>query len=321
MVEKPKLENLNVLSNFLMNAIANDPDVCEPFFRLIISILLDIEIGRIIVRAQSFIPGNTPDLRGIQLDVEITEYLDDKETEADCRLYSIEPQLYQDNLPRRNRFYQAKKDSKGLKSGEKNWNKLPDLYMVTITNYDPFGKDSMVYTFENTCKEFPELEYIDGLKFIYFNAKGTLNATKAKKELLTYLNSSRIENVTNDDIAQLHNYVSSVKHSAEVQGDFMTIGELMDAYAAEAATKAFDEGEQSGFVKGEQSGFTKGEQSGFVKGEAAGRTKVLLDFLADLGPIPEEFHARLQDIDEDTLKCWSKLAARADGMEEFLEQI
>ena len=169
MIEKLKLETLNVLSNFLMIAIANDPDICEPFFRLIISILLEIEIGRMIVRAQTFIPGSTPDLRGIQLDVEITEYLDDNEMDADCRLYSIEPQLYQDNLPKHNRFYQAKKDSKGLKSGEKNWNKLPDLYMVTITNYDPFGEDSMVYTFENTCKEFPELEYRDGLKFIYFN--------------------------------------------------------------------------------------------------------------------------------------------------------
>ena len=54
MSKKPKLETLDVLSNFLMNAIANDPDICEPFFRLIISILLEIEVGRIIVRAQTF---------------------------------------------------------------------------------------------------------------------------------------------------------------------------------------------------------------------------------------------------------------------------
>ena len=305
MSKKPKLETLDVLSNFLMNAIANDPDICEPFFRLIISILLEIEVGRIIVRAQTFLPGVTPELRGIQLDVEITEYLDDKETEADCRLYSIEPQLYQDNLPRRNRYYQAKKDSKGLKSGEKNWNKLPDLYMVTITNYDPFGEDSMVYTFENTCKEFPDLEYQDGLKFIYFNAKGNLNTQKAKKELLTYLNSSKIENVTNNDIAQLHNYVSSLKQSAEVQGKFMTMGEWMDAYTAdvvaEAATKAFAEGEDSGFAKG--------------------RIKGLLDILEDFGAVPDDFQARLQDIDDETLKCWIKLASKADSLEEFLKQI
>ena len=32
MSERPKLENLNVLNNFLINAIANDPDVGEAFF-------------------------------------------------------------------------------------------------------------------------------------------------------------------------------------------------------------------------------------------------------------------------------------------------
>ena len=31
MSEKPKLENLNVLSNFLINAIANNPDICESY--------------------------------------------------------------------------------------------------------------------------------------------------------------------------------------------------------------------------------------------------------------------------------------------------
>ena len=92
MSEKPKLETLNVLSNFLMNAIANDPDICEPFFRLIISILLEIEIGRIIVRAQTFIPGSTPDLRGIQLDVEITECSDiiDRSFLLYCQLFISE---------------------------------------------------------------------------------------------------------------------------------------------------------------------------------------------------------------------------------------
>lgn len=91
----------------------------------------------------------------------------------------------------------------------------PDVYMIIIANYDPFDEDSMVYTFENVCKEFPDLEYKDGLKFIYFNTTGTKNIKKAKKELLTYLNHSKIKNVTNRDIAQIHDYVNSVKQSAD----------------------------------------------------------------------------------------------------------
>ena len=81
MFKQPKLENLNVLNNFLINAIANDPDVAEPFFRLLISILLDIDIDRIVVHAQAFLPGNTPERRGIQMDVVVTEYLNQAEKE------------------------------------------------------------------------------------------------------------------------------------------------------------------------------------------------------------------------------------------------
>ena len=108
MSERPKLENLNVLNNFMINAIANDPDVAEPFFRLMLSILLDIDIDKIVVHAQDFLPGNTPERRGIQMDVVVTEYLETDETGASCRIYNVEAQLYPDNLPKRNRFYQAK---------------------------------------------------------------------------------------------------------------------------------------------------------------------------------------------------------------------
>ena len=46
--------------------------------------------------------------------------------------------------------------------------------------------------------------------------------------MLTYLDCSKIECVTNENIAQIHNYVSDVKYSAEVKHRFMTVGEWMD---------------------------------------------------------------------------------------------
>ena len=299
------LQELDVLSNFLINAIANDPDVSEPFFRLLLSILLEIEIGRITIRAQSVIPGDNPNLRGIRLDVEIMEHLEGNGKSANCRIFNIEPQLYADNLPKRNRFYQAKKDSKQLKSGERNWDMLPDLLMIVITNFDPFGEDSMVYTFENVCKEFPDLEYRDGPKFIYFNTTGKLNIQKAKKELLTYLNNSKINNVTNDDIAQIHQYVNHVKQSAEVENQYMTLGELIDHGRAEARAEALAEG----------------RAEGRAEGCAEGRIASLLDILNDLGSIPEELQARFQQVDEETLKKWVKLAAKVDSIDAFLESI
>ena len=137
MKKKQKLEDLNVLNDFMLSAIANDPDVAEPFFRDVLSVLLEREIGEVTVRAQMVIPGDNLRLRGIRMDVEI---LEEDNSPAKCRIYNLESQMYEEaNLQKRNRFYQAKKDSKGLKRGEKNWNKLPDLYMIMIMDYDSFS--------------------------------------------------------------------------------------------------------------------------------------------------------------------------------------
>ena len=206
----------------------------------------------------------------------------------------MESQSYREvSLTKRSRYYQAKKDSKGLKAGEKRWDKLPDLYMIMITSYDPFGMDSMVYTFEKTCREVPDLECDDGLKFIYFNITGKKNAAQAQKELLAYLNRSKIENVTNDRVAHIHDYVRHVKQSAEVRERYMTIGEMMDMSKAE--------------------GMAEGERSGLCEG--------LIGILEDFGTLPEELQDSMAHADKDTLKCWLKLAAKAESIQEFMEQI
>ncbi len=220
---------LKILSqggNFLFNAIATDPYAREPVFREILSILLEKDIGHITVHAQTSFPGDTPEHRGICMDVAITE---EDDSPASCTAYNIEPQCYKEAyLQKRVRFYQAKKDSKGLRAGERNWNILPDLYMIIITNYDPFGEDSMVYTFKQTCAEFPGLPYNDGLKIIYFNTKGKKNCKKSIQELLNYLEYSKLEMVKNESIAKIHNYVTDIKQEAEVINQFMTVGEWVD---------------------------------------------------------------------------------------------
>ena len=291
MRKRQRLEDLNVLDDFMLNAIANDPDVGEAFFREVLSVLLNRDIGEIMVRAQSVIPGDTPELRGIRLDVEIQER---DNSPAKCRLYNMEAQTYTgENLQKRNRYYQAKKDSKQLKSGEKNWDMLPDLYMIMITTFDPFGKGGMIYTFENTCKEYPDVENKDGLKYIYFNTTGTKGGTETIKQLLSYLKHSKIENITNEKISHIHDYVEAVKQSAEVRDRYMTIGEMLDA----------------------------SREEGKAEGEIIGRINSLLEILSDFGEIPEEVKKQFYEADEDTLKCWIKLAARASSLVEFMDKM
>lgn len=304
---RKKLEDMNVLDDFLWNAIANDPDVGESFFREVLSVLLEREIGDLVVRAQTIIPGDTPLLRGVQLDVEIWE---NTISPAQCRLYNLEAQEYMEQgLERRSRFYQAKKDSKHLKRGEKNWMMMPDLYMIMITTYDPFGEGSVIYTFENTCKEYPEVEYKDGLKFIYFNTVGTKGGTESIKQLLSYLKESKIENVKNESTSYIHNCVSTVKQSAEVRNRFMTVGEWLDRLKEEEVAEARAEGRAAGQVEGQAVGLK------------LGRMYSLLDVLMEMGQIPEGFEAQLQGIDEDTLKQWIKIAVKANSIEAFMNEI
>lgn len=39
--------------------------------------------------------------------------------------------------------------------------------------YDPFGKDYLMYRFQNRCLELSDLDYPDRLMYIYFNTSGT----------------------------------------------------------------------------------------------------------------------------------------------------
>ena len=288
-----KLEDMDVMDDFLMGQLASNETYWTDFCRIIISILLQKRIGRLRISAQKTIPSLAPHLRGIRMDVEVEELgeLDGSEEPVIMNIYDMEPHLQKNmDLPRHNRFYQAKIDSKGLKSGETNFTKLPNLYVITILNFDPFGRDRMVYTVRNKCEEDPDLEYEDGLKFCYFYTGGTQGGNAALKAMLTYMQDSREENVTDEATAELHSYVSRMKILPEVKNAYMTLGELL--YYANMEERE----------------------------EAAIDTLVqaILDFLEDYGDIPERVTDRLRGTnDKDTLKRWLKIAAKANSIEEF----
>lgn len=109
------LEELNVLDDFLMNAIVATPVLGEAFCRNVLTVLLQKKIKKIHVKSQRIVPPYTPKLRGIRMDVEVLEYADETMDEV-AEIYDIEPNLRKNvHLPRHNRFYQAKVDGSHLK--------------------------------------------------------------------------------------------------------------------------------------------------------------------------------------------------------------
>lgn len=220
-------EDLDVIDDFLMNAVASDEEVGDKFCRTLLKGLLRFDVGKIRVNVQRVITANTPTQRGIRMDVEILEQNEETEMQSIPKnIFDIEPNTRKNlNLLKHNRFYQAKIDARNLKSGEKDFVNLPNLYIITITNYDPFGYDYMMYTIHNQCEEVQELEYEDGLRFIYFNTKGTKGGTSAIKNLLNYIQDSKINNVTDDITKEIHDCVCKVKTLPEVRTGYMTLEE------------------------------------------------------------------------------------------------
>ncbi len=163
-MQRRKLEELNLMDDFLFNAVLTHPETSEKFTQKILKLLFDREFKNLKVSAQKFYAGMNTDLRGARLDVCIEgDYVDIEENDIPS-VYDVEPD--QNNkakdvaaFPKRSRFYHAIIDSRSLKSGE-DFGKLKQVYVIFICNYDPFGYDRVLYTIKNRCLEEPEMEYL-----------------------------------------------------------------------------------------------------------------------------------------------------------------
>ena len=140
-----KWEELDVLDNYLINAVASDPEVAEPFFRRLLSVLLQRKVGKIRVETEKFFPGSAPDRRGIRLDVEVDEYMSDgREEPVITNVYDLEPHLRSEEaFPKMMRFRQAKLDSKHMKSGDNNFDHMPAV-KLGLPEPHKFWKSSIV---------------------------------------------------------------------------------------------------------------------------------------------------------------------------------
>ena len=278
-----------------MSAAACDEEVGEEFSRTLVSGLLQRELGTIQVGIQKVIFPNTPDQRGIRLDIEVDEYeIIDGEISIK-NIYDIEPNKRKEvNLPKHNRFYQAKIDSRNLKSGEEDFENLPNLFVIMITNYDPFGYDYMMYTIQNQCKELPELEYKDGLTFVYFNTTGTKGGNSAIKSLLNFIQKSKIENVTDEVTKKLHDCISKVKISPELRMEYMKWDAMIFYERRDAKNE----------------------------GKIEGKIESIIELLEEIGEIPSDLKDKiLNETDLEKIKSWLKLAAKVDSIEEFQEKM
>ena len=220
-----KLEDLNLIDDFLFQEIMSDEEYGEKFCRILLSTILNRPIRHVRITPQKNILGIDTNCHGIRMDAYIEELpetsLCDAEISSD--IYDIEPDNGSDrhSIPKRMRYYHGMIDTKLLAIGN-DYSLLPNVVIILILPYDPFGKNRMIYTVQNTCLEDSSIPYEDGAKKIFLYTKGTEgNPSQALRDMLKYIEYSRQENIFNPDIASIHEMVADIKKRKEVGIHYM----------------------------------------------------------------------------------------------------
>ena len=247
-----RLENLNLLDDFLFQQMLLQEDVGEEFCRILLSTILEKPIRNVHVIPQKNIPGIDTHQHGIRMDAYIEAVSEEpsltSKTALDAKvipaIYDIEPnkRYERDTLPRRMRYYHGLIDTQLLAS-DMSYKTLPEVVIITILPYDPFGKNRMVYTIQNQCLEDTSLSYDDGAKKIFLYTRGTEgNPSQKLRDMLRYIEETTEANVTNQDIAAVENLVNKVKRSKEVSISYMKSWEWEQMIREESKAEGIQEG-------------------------------------------------------------------------------
>ena len=226
-MQRRKLEELNLLDDFLFNAMLAYPDTGEAFIRNLLETLFDRKFPHLKIRAQESFEGVNTDLCGARLDVYIEEdgsvQINGEEIPA---VYDVEPDHNHKAaeikaFPKRARFYHAMIDRRSLKAGE-HFGKMKKVYVIFICDYDPFGYDRALYTIKNRCLEEPELPYEDDAETWVLYTRGKKgNISESLRQLLSYMENTNQNNAINEDLRDIQQMVDQVKRDGEVSLRYM----------------------------------------------------------------------------------------------------
>ena len=149
--------------------------------------------------------------RGVRLDL----YVEGE----DGTVYNVEVQTTnKKNLPKRMRYYQSVIDVSILKQGV-DYKNLKPSYVIFICNYDEFERGRYIYTFENSCREEPDLGFGDQSYKVVVNTKGRRGEISDElKEAIKYLDDGT---VTGAYSKELDDAVKAVKSSEERRVEYM----------------------------------------------------------------------------------------------------
>ncbi len=215
------------------------------------------KVKKLIVQPQKDLKGINVNKHGIRMDVYTEEIDEAPEGNQITCVYDIEPNNYYDNdIPRRNRYYQSLIDSNLLPTGEI-YKRLPDMYSIWLLPYDPFGDNRMIYTVKNIVTENNQIVYNDGVTKLFLYTKGNVGGSQRLKELLNFMEKSVRDNAVDEELSEIMDIVDLAKSDPKERRRYMGIMGVIDYEKRDS----YNEGVASGRSEGIELGRAEGIQA------------------------------------------------------------
>ena len=138
---RKQLKDLTIKDAFMFAAVMSDAEQCRRFLEIALEMKI-LEVHTIAERSFSY----HPEYHGVRLDVWAEEM-------GTRRRFNVEMQVKQeDAIDKRSRYYHAQMDMDALLTG-KDYESLPDTYVIFICDFDPFGDAMYRYTIRRYSEE------------------------------------------------------------------------------------------------------------------------------------------------------------------------
>ena len=304
-----KLQELTIKHNFMFCAVMTDPEACRPMLER----TLGIEIAHIEVNKERSFMYN-PEYKSIVLDI----YAKD----AHNTHYNVEMQTVRKKaLPRRARYYHSQMDMNILDTGYE-YQELPNVYVIFICDFDPFGEGKYRYTCSMCCKETGE-EIADGCQTIFLSTVGKY-PDEVPEELVRFLKfvHAGLEDSQKDwDDAYIHSLqerVARIKSSRKMGGMYMHIMEVFGDEFLDELEDARVEARAAGLEEGRAEGRAEGRK----EGQLEQLHSQLYRWLAKKGTVTDALKFRIENEENiHTLEMWSVYAAVCANVDEFVQKM
>ena len=181
MADRKTLDELTLMDDYMFAQVMRDTRHLKPLLEYI----LQIKIKKIELIELQKTKKEGYDSKGVRLDLYVTD-------DAGA-VYNVEVQTSNKrNLPKRMRYYQSIIDISILTPGME-YGSLKKSFVIFICNYDEYGRDRYLYTFENTCREEPDLKFGDESYKVVVNTKGKKGDINGHlREVLEYLEDGSV---------------------------------------------------------------------------------------------------------------------------------